>query len=108
MELKIEDHPLLPQFLEFHRDNPHVYTEIVQRAREFRKEKPNGVIGIALIFNLMRWENAMSTTGDKFKLRNDFQPFYARLVMGSYPDELKGVFQVKQLFAKTISERLTD
>jgi hypothetical protein len=89
---------MFPQFVSFHNSNLHVYRQIVDQARAFRKKRPQGVIGIALIYNLMRWENALSTVGDKYKLRNDFMPFYARLVMVKNPD-LKGVFKVKHLFA---------
>lgn len=98
----MEYNVMVNKFINFHLANPKVYNVIEKKAKEFRKLKPDGVIGIALIYNLMRWENAISTTGDVYKLRNDFMPFYARLIMNNNPKDLEGVFVIKKMFANSI------
>ena len=86
------------KFIKFHRANPHIFEAIVNQARVFRRRKPEAKIGIALIWNLLRWENALSTTGEVYKLPNDYQPYYARLVMHVCED-LEGIFETRKMFA---------
>ncbi|CAB4180862.1 hypothetical protein UFOVP1056_1 [uncultured Caudovirales phage] len=45
---------------------------------------------------MLRWETAMSTTGDDFKLNNNYRSRYARLIMATCPD-LTDVFDTREL-----------
>ena len=49
-----------------------------------------------LIMNRIRWETSIVTTGDDFKIRNDFIAYYARLFMAVYPEH-KGFFRIKRM-----------
>lgn len=82
-------------FLDFHRLNPHVYDELVVLTRELRSR---GVmrVGIKMLFEVLRWKHLLRTSGDTFKLNNNYHSYYARLIMLNEPD-LKGIFETRRL-----------
>jgi len=84
-------------FRAFHAANPHVYRELVLLARRARRR---GVerIGIGMLFEVLRWNVALRTGGDEFKLNNNYRSYYARLIMMREP-ELADVFETRQLHA---------
>lgn len=86
------------RFVTFHSWNPHVYRGIVTRAFQLLAGGAKK-FGIALIYNNMRWENAISTTGEIYKLPNDFMPLYARLLIHDHP-VFKGVVEIRRRFKK--------
>ena len=86
---------LLRKFKEFHRDNPDVYTELVKLAKQL-KAKGRSKYGIKSLFEVVRWHRALATTGDEFKLNNNYTAYYARLIMHREPS-LKGFFSVREL-----------
>lgn len=90
----LDDEPLPDRFARFHRANPHVYRAIVAAARYARRA---GVerIGIAAIFERLRWEYRIQTRGDAYALNNSWRSFYARLVMEREPD-LAGMFSIRR------------
>ena len=49
-----------------------------------------------LIINRIRWEVAMETSGDDFKISNDFIAYYARLFHAYHPEH-QGFFRTKKL-----------
>lgn len=83
------------RFIAYHMVNPHVYTALVRLARGL---VANGRrrFGIGMLFEVLRWETAMSTTGDDFKLNNNYRSRYARLIMATCPD-LTDVFDTREL-----------
>lgn len=84
------------QFSTFHNGNPQVYREIVGIAQQMRKR---GVkkMGIALIFERLRWLHFIETFGEEdFKLNNNYKAEYARLIMNREPD-LEGFFETRAL-----------
>jgi len=85
-------------FLAFHQDNPHVYRELVALARQAHAR---GVrrIGMKMLFEVLRWNVALRTGGDDFKLNNNYTSYYARLIMLHEPD-LDGIFETRQLHAR--------
>ena len=85
------------RFIEFHRNNPHVYTELVVLARDAHRRGYRR-IGIELLFAAIRWRRMMRTTADEygFKLNDHFTSRYARLIMTREPD-LDGIFAVRTL-----------
>jgi hypothetical protein len=88
----------LEQFEDFHRDNPHVYDVLVKIARG-AKERGIDQWSIAGAFEVARWEARFGTTDRHFKIRNDFKPHYARLIMEQEKD-LNGIFVVRRLTAR--------
>ncbi len=88
--------PIHDRFIDFHHHNPEVYQEIVKIARVM---KGRGIhkMGIALIFERLRWLHFIDTRGSEgFKLSNDFRSEYARLIMQQEKD-LAGFFEVREL-----------
>ena len=84
------------RFADFHIQNPDVYQAIVEIARVM---KGRGIhkMGIALIFERLRWLHFIDTKGDEgFKLSNDFRSEYSRLIMRQEPS-LAGFFEIREL-----------
>ena len=96
--LSLED-----QFNAFHQANPHVY-EMLRRlsldaARHGRR------LGIGMLFEVLRWQNAMTTTDEasEFKLNNNYRAFYARLLMEREPD-LQDYFETRTQTWRTVKQ----
>lgn len=84
----------LPErFAEFHASNPHVYGHLRTLALGLRRRGHESG-GIAQLFEVLRWQQAMQTVGDDFKLNNDYRAFYARMLMSEEP-ELAGFFEIR-------------
>lgn len=93
--------PLDVRFFEFHTANPHVYEELVRRARVWRQRHGHRKLAIATLFEVCRWFHYMETddpNGAAWMLNNSYRSFYARLIMEQEPD-LAGVFETRQLHA---------
>jgi len=86
------------RFWIFHNANPHVMTNIANRALALKRR---GIqhFGIAAIFESMRYDAAIKTGGDTYKLNNSYRAFYARQVMKSWP-ELEGFFELREQTSK--------
>lgn len=83
------------RFENFNADNPQVYTTICAMARSW-VAKGNSNLGIGMVFEVMRWDHAMRTQGDPFKLNNDYRSRYVRLIEENELD-LVGVFRKRTL-----------
>lgn len=82
-------------FEAFHAANPHVYQTLVRMAWE---AKNRGVrkVGIGMMFEVLRWNHALQTGGDDFKLNNNYRSYYARRIMMDDP-RLEGIFETRAL-----------
>jgi hypothetical protein len=83
------------RFAAFDRANPMVYTLLAREARALIAAG-HTKIGIGMLWERLRWLYAMDTTGDEFRLNNNFRSHYARLLMEREPD-LAGVFETREL-----------
>jgi hypothetical protein len=92
-----EGQTIKERFQQFHAENPHVYKVLVEIVRE-AKRRGIDKWSIKGAFEVARYERKFSTTDDQFKLRNDFTPHYARLIMEQEPD-LDSIFATKELTA---------
>lgn len=92
---------LKQRFMKFHEANPHVYQAIVKKALALQR---NGIsrFGIAAIFETLRYDAALQTGGDSFKLNNSYRAFYSRLIMKNFW-ELDGFFETRIQKSKTRS-----
>jgi hypothetical protein len=82
------------RFAKFHAANPDIYSELVALARMMR-DKSNRKIGIAMLFEVLRWNYYTRTASDEeYKLSNDFRAPYARLIMEQEAD-MSGAFTIK-------------
>jgi hypothetical protein len=98
-ELDTEGIPSLPtireRFEEFHRRNPEVYREIRRRCDELIRA---GVrrFGMRLVWERMRWDHAVQTQGEPWKLNDHYIAHYARLAIRDLP-ELGKVLELRAL-----------
>lgn len=86
---------LTARFEAFDSENPQVYDLFKQFSFELiatGKKKSSAW----LIANRLRWETAIKTTGDDFKISNDFIALYARKFMRNYPI-YRGFFVTKPM-----------
>lgn len=82
-------------FVEFHAANPQVYDALRRLALQMRRR---GVqqYGIAGLYEVLRHETTLNSTGDEYKLNNSYRSFYARLLMEQEP-ELAGFFATRMI-----------
>ena len=85
-------------FWAWHKANPEVWhyferfgLEAVSRGRKH--------ISHWLIINRIRWEVSIVTTGDEFKISNDYIAFYARLWRARHPEH-KDLFTIKRMIGE--------
>lgn len=92
------------RFLEFHAANPHVYDRLVALARQ-AKRRGREKLGIAMIYEVVRWEHFMRTDDPEgYRLNNNWRAFYARLIMRREPD-LAGIFDTRaQRFERAVAD----
>ncbi|OUV92777.1 MAG: hypothetical protein CBD09_00040 [Puniceicoccaceae bacterium TMED149] len=79
----------------WHKANPQVY-ELFEKFSKEAIAKGHNNLSAWLIVNRIRWETMVETSGEDFKISNDFIAYYARLFM-AYNPEHKGFFRIKQL-----------
>ena len=82
------------RFETFHRTHPHVYQVLVRLAREWVARTGRRKVGIAILWERMRWELAVQTN-EAPKLNNDYRAYYSRLIMANEPD-LSELFEVRR------------
>jgi len=86
---------LYEKFLAFHEANPKVYQRLYELSMQM-KARGHKKIGIAMLFERMRWEWYEKTTDvSGYKLNNNHKAYYARLLMES--PELVGFFDVRSI-----------
>lgn len=67
------------KWVEFHYANPQVYYELRSLALKLvAKGHTTGAIG--MLFEVVRWNRALRTTDEDFKLNNNYRAYYARLL----------------------------
>lgn len=86
------------QFAEFHKENPEVYEALCTLARRV-KARGFKQYGIAGIYEVLRYNRALATNGEPFKLSNNYKAYYSRLIMEQEPD-LEGFFTTREMTAE--------
>lgn len=98
-EIQEPDYPegatIQERFEAFHEANPHVLTALVELATSLQ-ERGHARYGIAGLFEVLRYQAALRTEGDTYKLNNNFRSRYARLIMERVP-RLEGFFEIRTL-----------
>ena len=90
----------------WHKENPEFY-ELFKRFTFQAIQKGHRRLSAWLIVNRIRWETMIVTTGNEYKISNDFIALYARLFMHEYPD-YKGFFRTKPMKRVYIAEEERD
>lgn len=83
------------KWLLYHHNNPHVFDAFERFAFEAIRAGRKR-LSAWLIVNRIRWETNVETTGEDFKISNDYIAYYARLFMKIHPEH-EGFFVTKKL-----------
>lgn len=89
------DSKLQQKFEKYHKENPQVLEALI-RMTDQAIAKGHNRLGMDLLFNVLRWESMIATTGDDYKINNSYSSRYVRLIEQIRPD-LIGVFEKRQL-----------
>lgn len=96
---------LYKRFVQFHKDNPEVYVELVSMARKLQR-RGRKKIGIGMLFEVLRWHYYMTTiSDDEYKLANAHRAFYTRLIEQQESD-LQGFFTRSESVADTFFDEI--
>ncbi len=83
------------RFVAFDRQNPHIYRNLVALTwRMYRAGRRK--VGIAALFERLRWEYDETTSGDHYRLNNDYRSRYVRLIQQREP-MLASMFNTSEL-----------
>jgi hypothetical protein len=85
-------------FAEFDKKNPHVYRNLVKLAYQCTRSGRK-IIGIALLYEKLRWDYMIQTDGADYKLPNNYASRYARKIMAEN-EGLEGIFRISSLRPK--------
>lgn len=82
------------RFAAFHEANSHVFEmfkKLTWRAIDAGKTR----IGAKALFEVIRWQTWLETTGDHFRINNSYVSFYARMWMIQHP-QYAHIFQIRE------------
>lgn len=71
---------VVAKFWRYHKENPHVF-ELFRHYSMAVKKAGRKTYGAGAIFERIRWHLSVETSGDDFKLNNNFRSCYARLLI---------------------------
>lgn len=75
---------LAQRFEAFHAANPHVADALETLAAQWLGRHDH--VGIAALFERLRWESGIRTEGDAYRLNNSYRAFYSRLLIERRPE----------------------
>lgn len=84
------------KFVEFHRNNPHIYQTLVDR---IHRQMQNGWrrTSVWLLLNIERWGPGSTVDHEEqYKISNDYFAYYARLLIARHP-EFASMLEIKRL-----------
>jgi hypothetical protein len=81
-------------FADFHRDNPHVYANLLSMALAL-KGRGRQFYGIGALAEVLRFQRALLTTDPDYKINNNYRALYARMLMDQEP-ELRDFFRTRR------------
>jgi hypothetical protein len=70
---------------EFYEQNPHIYEAFASYADAIWATGRRKIAS-RMIWDRLRWDAATSTTGDIFKLNNNYETFFAKKYTDHHPD----------------------
>ena len=86
---------LKEKWWKWHNENPEFF-DLFERFTFEAISKGHNRLSAWLIANRIRWETMIVTTGDDYKISNDFIAFYSRYFMHKHP-QYKGFFKTKTM-----------
>lgn len=94
------------EWWEWHLKNPEVW-KMFERFSFDAVNRGRKKISHWLIVNRIRWETAILTTGNDFKISNDYIAFYARLWKAKYPMHAD-LFNTKKMIGEEYEEEVQE
>lgn len=85
---------VVEKFWSYHKENPHVFQLFLKFARQLRESGRKHYSSQA-ICERIRWHVEVDTRGDEFKMNNNHNACYGRLLVILYP-EFDGFFQFRE------------
>lgn len=85
---------LCDKFQEYDRQNPDVWAMFTKYAFEALRAGRSR-LSANLIFERIRWETLICGSGDRFKVNNNYRPYYARKFHTEYP-AYDGAFAIRE------------
>lgn len=85
------------KFRKYHQDNPGIFGLFIRFTREARRRGYRH-FGSKAVFERIRWHMNVETTGDPFKINNNYTSRYVRLLEKEYPGFV-GFYRQRQLKA---------
>lgn len=82
-------------FQRFHGNNPWVLESLEVLTRDYLA-RGHTQVGIGMLFEVLRWQYDRATTGDDFRLNNNYRSRYVRLLIARHP-EWSDVFETRGL-----------
>lgn len=90
------DPKLVARFRDYHEKNPKVWKDFLDKARLIKHTHRRDRYSAWWIINAIRWETDTATTGDVFKINNDFIALYARAA--EFADKsLENLFEKREM-----------
>lgn len=83
------------KFEAFHTANPWVADEL-EKLADIEYRNGDGKIGIKYLIEVLRWNYRRATTGQPFRISNDYSSRYARLLVQRRP-EFANLFETREL-----------
>jgi len=95
---KFDSKPLTwsDRFQAFNSENPHIMSELRRLALD-AKSKGVDRWSISALIEVVRYNHAISSQGDAYKINNNFRAYYARELMKD--PRLEGFFQIRKAAA---------
>ena len=93
----VEGASIQDRFESFHDLNPWVLDALEQLTADY-VVRGRRRLGIKMLVEVLRWQYGRATTGDDFKLNNNYSSRYVRLIQERHP-EWSDVFQTRELLA---------
>ena len=90
-----DDKTIFEKYLEWDRANPEFYELFKRFTLQLLRAGRNN-IGSALIMERIRWETMLRTSGEPFKVNNNYKSIYARRFMRDFPQH-EGCFRIREL-----------
>ena len=96
LAVDVATNDIYARWFTFHLNNPHVYKELRRLALQAKGVEGKAKFGIAAIVEVARWNKAMRTKGEDYRLPNAYRAMYARLLM-EQEHHLRDFFDVAEL-----------
>lgn len=81
------------RFLQYHAANPQVWDLFKRFALEAAGKRKR--FSAQMIFERIRWYSQIETSGDVYKVNNNYRPDYARMFLVEYP-QYKDLFSLRE------------